>query len=72
MKSERYVLSDKVIEDKSSIQAQYNKLELNREQYLQRARECAELTIPTLIPPKNITKLQNTELHTKVLVQEEL
>ena len=56
MKSERYVLSDKVIEDKSSIQAQYNKLELNREQYLQRARECAELTIPTLIPPKNISE----------------
>ena len=56
MKSERYVLSDKVIEDKSSIQAQYNKLELNREQYLERARECAELTIPTLIPPKNINE----------------
>jgi len=56
MKSERYVLSDKVIEDKSSIQSQYNKLELNREQYLERARECAELTIPTLIPPKNINE----------------
>ena len=56
MKSERYILSDKVIEDKSSIQAQYNKLELNREQYLARARECAELTIPTLIPPQNITE----------------
>ena len=56
MKSERYVLSDKVIEDKSSIQAQYNKLELTREQYLARARECAELTIPTLIPPQNINE----------------
>ena len=56
MKSERYVLSDKVIEDKSSIQSQYNKMEMNREQYLQRARECAELTIPTLIPPKNINE----------------
>ena len=51
---ERYVLGDKVTEDKSSVQAQYNKLELTREPYLARARECAELTIPTLIPPKNI------------------
>ena len=56
MKSERYILSDKVIEDKSSIQAQYNKLEINREPYLSKARECAELTIPTLIPPKNINE----------------
>ena len=47
---ERYVLSDKVIEDKSSIQAQYNRLEINREPYLQRARDCAALTIPTLYP----------------------
>jgi len=56
MKSERYVLSDKAVEDNSSIQAQYNKMEMNREQYLERARECAELTIPTLIPPKNINE----------------
>ena len=56
MKSERYILSDKVVEDKSSIQAQYNKLEINREPYLSKARECAELTIPTLIPPKNISE----------------
>ena len=51
--TERYVLSDKVIEDKNSIQAQYNKLELDREVYLERARDCAELTIPTLFPPKS-------------------
>ena len=51
--TERYVLSDKVIEDKNSIQAQYNKLEIDREVYLARARDCAELTIPTLFPPKS-------------------
>jgi len=51
--TERYVLSDKVIEDKNSIQSQYNKLELDREVYLARARDCAELTIPTLFPPKS-------------------
>ena len=50
MATEKYVLSDKVIEDKSSIQAQYQKLEINREPYLQRARDCSVLTIPTLFP----------------------
>ena len=54
MSTERYVLSDKVIEDKNSIQSQYNKLEINRETYLARARDCAKLTIPTLFPDKNI------------------
>ena len=50
MATEKYVLSDKAIEDKSSIQAQYQKLEINREPYLQRARDCSVLTIPTLFP----------------------
>ena len=50
---ERYVLGDKkVTEDKTSIQSQYNKLEMNRETYLERARDCAKLTIPTLFPDK--------------------
>jgi len=53
---ERYVLGDTVTEDNNTVQAQYNKLELNRETYLARARECAELTIPTLFPPKNINE----------------
>ena len=52
MATEKYVLSDKAIEDRSSIQAQYNKLEINRETYLERARDCAKLTIPTLYPNK--------------------
>jgi len=47
MATEKYVLSDKAIEDRSSIQAQYSKLEINRETYLERARDCAKLTIPT-------------------------
>ena len=50
MATEKYVLSDKAIEAKSSIQAQYQKLEINREPYLARARDCSSLTIPTLFP----------------------
>ena len=53
---ERYVLSDTVAEDKSSIEGQYSKLEISRETYLERARECAELTIPTLFPPKSFNE----------------
>ena len=56
MATEKYVLSDKAIEDKSSIQAQYQKLEINREPYLERARDCSELTIPTLFPSKNVNE----------------
>ena len=48
MATEKYVLSDKAVEDTSSIQAQYQKLEIDREPYLERARDCSELTIPTL------------------------
>ena len=40
---ERYVLSDTVAEDKSSIEGQYSKLEINRETYLERARESLSL-----------------------------
>ena len=50
MATEKYVLSDIAIEDRSSIQAQYSKLEITRETYLERARDCAKLTIPTLFP----------------------
>ena len=53
---ERYVLSDTVAEDKSSIEGQYSKLEINRETYLERARESSELTIPTLFPPKSFNE----------------
>ena len=56
MPTEKYVLTDKAIEDKKSIQAQYNKLEIPRETYLARARDCSELTIPTLFPSKNVNE----------------
>lgn len=36
---------------KGSAKARYNRLEADRETYLNRARRCSELTIPTLIPP---------------------
>ena len=53
----KYTLTDKSVNNsKNSIEGQYQKLEIDRESYLQRARECAELTIPTLIPPKNINE----------------
>ena len=55
METEKYVLSDKAIEDKSSIQGQYGKLEIDREPYLSRARDCSELTVPTLFPSKNVS-----------------
>jgi hypothetical protein len=38
--------------DKSLIESQYTKMEVDREQYLERAREVAKLTIPHLFPPK--------------------
>jgi len=44
---EKYDASE-VIND--TAESRYNKLEENREHYLSRGRECAELTIPTLIP----------------------
>ena len=39
------------IDDKYSIESQYQKMEIDREIYLERARESAELTIPYLYPP---------------------
>ena len=41
-----------VTEDKSSVVSQYQKMEIEREVYLERARKLAELTIPHLYPPK--------------------
>jgi hypothetical protein len=49
---ERYEVGSTVNKDKSAIESQYSKLEIDRETYLERARECAELTIPHLYPPK--------------------
>src|SRR5687768_1361704 len=38
-----------------SLKSRYAKLETDRLPYLQRARECAELTIPSLLPPQGST-----------------
>ena len=40
-------------------ESRYNKLEQEREHYLSRARECSELTIPTLIPEDYHTQSSN-------------
>ena len=49
----KYTLTDKpVTNDKNSIEGQYQKFEIDRESYLERARESADLTIPHLYPPK--------------------
>jgi len=44
--------SPTVTEDKSLVESQYSKMEIDREMYLERARELARLTIPHLYPPK--------------------
>ena len=50
---EKYNLdSPTVAEDKSLVESQYTKMEIDRELYLERAREVARLTIPHLYPPK--------------------
>ena len=48
---ERYEFgSNTIIDDKTSIESQYQKMEIDREIYLERARDSAELTIPYLVP----------------------
>ena len=50
---ERYEIgSNTIIDDKTSIESQYQKMEIDREIYLERARDSAELTIPYLVPEK--------------------
>ena len=50
---ERYEIgSNTIIDDKASIESQYQKMEIDREIYLERARDSAELTIPYLVPEK--------------------
>ena len=44
--------TSKVSEDKNSLESMYSKMEIDREIYLERARDCAELSIPHLYPPK--------------------
>jgi len=49
---EKYNLDTSTVAlDKSLVESQYTKMEVDREQYLERARELAKLTIPHLYPP---------------------
>ncbi|BAQ94232.1 head-to-tail joining protein [uncultured phage_MedDCM-OCT-S30-C28] len=49
---EKYNLDTSTVAlDKSLVESQYTKMERDREQYLERAREVAKLTIPHLYPP---------------------
>ena len=49
---EKYNLDTSTVAlDKSLVESQYTKMEVDREQYLERAREVAKLTIPHLYPP---------------------
>ena len=57
---ERYEFgSNTIIDDKASIESQYQKMEIDREIYLERARDSAELTIPYLVPEKGSTSATN-------------
>lgn len=50
---EKYNLDTSTVAlDKSLVESQYTKMEVDREQYLERAREVSKLTIPHLFPPK--------------------
>ena len=50
---EQYKLdTSTVAKDKSLLESQYTKMEIDREVYLERARRVAELSIPHLYPPK--------------------
>ena len=57
---ERYEIgSNTIIDDKASIESQYQKMEIDREIYLERARDSAELTIPYLVPDKGSNSATN-------------
>ena len=57
---ERYEIgSNTIIDDKASIESQYQKMEIDREIYLERARDSAELTIPYLVPEKGSNSATN-------------
>ena len=68
---ERYEIgSNTIIDDKASIESQYQKMEIDREIYLERARDSAELTIPYLVPEKVQTQQQIIQHHINQLVLE--
>ena len=57
---EKYNLDTSTVAlDKSLVESQYTKMERDREQYLERARDSAELTIPYLVPDKGSNSATN-------------
>ena len=64
---EKYNLDTSTVAlDKSLVESQYTKMEVDREQYLERAREVAKLTIPHLYPPKGANEATEYPTHIKV------
>ena len=56
---ERYEIGNTTIADKGTMESQYQKMEIDREIYLERARDSAELTIPYLVPEKGSNSATN-------------
>ena len=46
----------------TSAQSRYEELKEDRQHFIDRARECSELTIPSLLPPEGFN--QSSELYT--------
>jgi len=59
MENSKYTLATTNANDTSTIEGQYEKMSIDREVYLERARDAAELTIPHLYPPKGSNESTN-------------
>lgn len=55
MNAERTANPPADVESQDSLKSRYSTLEFQREPYLTRARACAAITIPSLVPPKGHT-----------------
>ena len=58
--------NDTGINSEQSLESRYNNKAQERELYLERARDCSELTIPTLIPQDGYYMQKNLRLPIKV------
>lgn len=47
---------NKMLENHSTIKSRYDKLDMNRLALVERGRECAKLTVPSLLPPEGYTE----------------
>ena len=55
------IYNDTGINSEQSLESRYNNKAQERELYLERARDCSELTIPTLIPQDGYTGAEDFE-----------